>query len=224
MRHTRGRVVEVESLAELDGRLTAGARSMNGWRVTSVDLTDRGDAAARLRCRGCDVPGLPLRARGRGRRRGPRGDRLPGAPRRAGRRLPRCLYSPRELYDADAYPASLDARAYGWSQEHARPGRPARPDPPRPRDRRRARRLAGPQPAAPGGAHGRPRGGPRRAGVRRGGTTRPGASARPSSWPPVAGPGRWRRRTSAPTCPASGRGARRGRWPSWRECRRSDLR
>jgi predicted Rossmann-fold nucleotide-binding protein len=118
VRHTRGRVIEVDSLAELDRRLAAGARTMNGWRVISVDFDDRG-----AQLRGCDVAGATFL----GCRFGP-GDEadveargaivfpaIPDAPVDAYRGA---LYSPRELYDADAYPASLDARAYGWAQEH----------------------------------------------------------------------------------------------------------
>ena len=52
MKHTRGRVVEVESLAELDRRLARGATVLSGWRVRGVDLTERGAELAR-----CDVAG-----------------------------------------------------------------------------------------------------------------------------------------------------------------------
>jgi predicted Rossmann-fold nucleotide-binding protein len=118
VRHTRGRVVEVASLAELDRRLAAGARSMSGWRVTAVDLGERGTALRR-----CDVAGATFL----GCRFAP-GDEadieargaivfpaIPDVPVDAYRGD---LYSPRELYDAEPYPASLDARAYGWAQEH----------------------------------------------------------------------------------------------------------
>ena len=118
VRHTRGRVVEVESLSELDRRIEAGARSMAGWRVASVDLRERGD-----QLRGCEVagatfmgcrfaPGDEAEVEARGALVFPP---IPDAPvdaYRAG------LYSPRELYDDASYPVTLDARAYGWSQEH----------------------------------------------------------------------------------------------------------
>ena len=118
MRHTRGRVVEVDSLAELDRRFAAGAHSMNGWRVTSVDLADRGEqlrdtdvtGATFLGCR--FAPGVEADVEARGAIVFPA---IPDVPVDAYRGS---LYSPRELYDAAAYPASLDARAYGWSQEH----------------------------------------------------------------------------------------------------------
>jgi predicted Rossmann-fold nucleotide-binding protein len=118
VRHTRGRVVEVDSLAELDRRLAAGARSMNGWRLTSIDLADRG-----TQLRGCDVtgatflgcgfaPGDEANVEARGAIVFPAIPDVPVDPYRG------TLYTPRELYDAAAYPATLDARAYGWSQEH----------------------------------------------------------------------------------------------------------
>ena len=49
MRATRGRVAHVESLAEFDRRLAAGATTLSGWRVYSVDLTGR--TADLERCR-----------------------------------------------------------------------------------------------------------------------------------------------------------------------------
>jgi predicted Rossmann-fold nucleotide-binding protein len=118
MRHTRGRVVEIASLAELDDRLAAGSRSMNGWRVSSVDLGERGS-----QLRSCDVagatflgcrfaPGDEAGVEARGAIVFPA---IPDVPVDAYRGD---LYSPRELYDAEVYPGSLDARAYGWAQEH----------------------------------------------------------------------------------------------------------
>jgi predicted Rossmann-fold nucleotide-binding protein len=118
VRQTRGRVVEVESLSELDRRLGAGARSMDGWRVTSVDLRERG-----AQLRHCEVagatfmgcrfaPGDEAEVEARGAIVFPP---IPDAPVDAYRAS---LYSPGELYDAASYPATLDARAYGWSQEH----------------------------------------------------------------------------------------------------------
>jgi predicted Rossmann-fold nucleotide-binding protein len=116
VKHTRGRVVEVESLAELDRRLARGAASMSGWWVQGVDLTERGDALAR-----CDVAGASflgcLFAEGDAKRVEARGalvfppiPRVPVDPYRS------ALYTAPELYDDDAYPASLDARAYAWSR------------------------------------------------------------------------------------------------------------
>ncbi len=52
MKRTRGRVVHVESAADLDRRLDAGARSLRGWRVRGLDLTASGE-----RLLGCRVAG-----------------------------------------------------------------------------------------------------------------------------------------------------------------------
>ncbi len=116
MKRTRGRVVDVTSLADLDRRLRGGARSLAGWRLVRLDLTDRvgallersveealflgctfadGDAEAVHRAGGVVLPTIPD---------------VPVDPYRAR------LYSPRELYDTRRYRDSLDARAYAWSQ------------------------------------------------------------------------------------------------------------
>ena len=112
-------MVEVATLAELDHRLAAGARSLDGWRLSSLDLVERGALL-----RSCDVAGATFL----GCRFAP-GDEadleargaivfpvIPDVPVDAYRGS---LYAPRELYDAATYPATLDARAYAWSQEHA---------------------------------------------------------------------------------------------------------
>lgn len=115
MQRTRGRVVHVESLAELDRRLAAGATSLRGWRVRALDLTGRHDVLAALDVAGATflacrlAPGdddmlthggaLVLQVPGD----------LPVEPRGS-------LYAPTELYDAAPYTDSLDALAYAWSQ------------------------------------------------------------------------------------------------------------
>jgi predicted Rossmann-fold nucleotide-binding protein len=116
VRHTRGRLVEVESLGELDRRLAAGVRSLDGWRLTSLDLGDHGSmlrsldvaGATFLGCRFAPGDEAELEARG--------AIVFPAIPDVPVDTYRGTLYSPRELYDADSYPASLDARAYGWSQ------------------------------------------------------------------------------------------------------------
>lgn len=118
MKRSRGRVVQVESLEELDGRLAAGATTLRGWRVRGVDLTERHDALARVSVAGATFLGCRFAA----------GDAdriqasgalvlevppdLPIEPRAA-------LYAPEELYDTARYADSADALAYAWSQ---RPG------------------------------------------------------------------------------------------------------
>jgi predicted Rossmann-fold nucleotide-binding protein len=119
VRHSHGRVVDVDTLVDLDRRLAAGARSLAGWRVVGLDLTDRGEALLRcslssvlfLGCRFAD--GDEDRVRRAGAVVFPD---VPGAPVDAYRTR---LYSPRELYDAHPYEHSLDARAYAWSQAPA---------------------------------------------------------------------------------------------------------
>ena len=116
MKHSRGRVVDVTTLADLDRRLAAGARSLAGWRVIGLDLTGRGPAllersvaqALFLGCRFAD--GVEQGVRRGGAVVMPELPHTPIDPYRA------TLYSPRDLYDTDDYAASLDARAYAWSQ------------------------------------------------------------------------------------------------------------
>ncbi|WP_104107247.1 Rossmann fold nucleotide-binding protein [Nocardioides sp. 616] len=116
MRHTRGRVVEVDTVAELEWRLAAGARSLSGWRLRGLDLTPYGAALS-----ACDVAGAlflgcvlsasteqSLRARG-----AIVFPAVPGSPVDSYRSH---LYSARELYDTPDYQDSLDARAYAWSR------------------------------------------------------------------------------------------------------------
>ena len=119
MKHTRGRIVDVTSLPDLDRRLAGGARSLAGWRLVGLDLTDRvevllgrsveealflgctfadGQADAVHRAGGVVLPTIPD---------------APVDPYRA------TLYTPRELYDTPHYADSLDARAYAWSQGDA---------------------------------------------------------------------------------------------------------
>ena len=74
MKRSRGRVVHVDSLEELDRQLAAGATSLRGWRVRGVDLTGRHDALARVRVSGATflacrfAPGDDERVRAAGRR------------------------------------------------------------------------------------------------------------------------------------------------------------
>ncbi len=115
MKHSRGRVIEVTTLADLDARLAAGVGSLSGWRMIGLDLRERGPDL--LRCSleqalflGCTFADgedevasasgaivLPL---------------IPGVPVDPYRST---LYTPRELYDCADYAESTDARAYAWS-------------------------------------------------------------------------------------------------------------
>jgi len=117
VKRTRGRIVHVESLADLDRRLAAGARRLSGWRVRSVDLTDR--TAELQDCRvagasflGCSfAPGVADRLSAAGALVLPTIADVPVEVHRSG------LYTAAELYDTTSYEQSLDARAYGWAQK-----------------------------------------------------------------------------------------------------------
>ncbi len=118
MKHTRGRVVEIATPSDLLARFDAGARSLTGWRISGLDLTDLGpDLADRsvagtlfLGCR--FAPGVEDELREAGAVVFPEVPRSPVDPYRSS------LYSPRELFGSDRYRHSLDAQAYAWSQGH----------------------------------------------------------------------------------------------------------
>lgn len=116
MKRTRGRVVHVESLADLDRRLAAGATRLGSWRVHRVDLLQRGARLLNLDVRGAAFLGCRF---------------LPGeddALAAAGALVlpdvgasPLDVYRPHlytadELYDRKPYTRSLDARTYAWAQ------------------------------------------------------------------------------------------------------------
>ena len=118
---THGRLVEVESLDQLQELLTAGARSMTGWRLQGLDLTGHGDQLRRLDpsgavllgCRLAPADEASLRTRG-----ALVFPALPGVPFEPYRSA---LYSPAELYAglSGGYEATLDARVYAWSRQRA---------------------------------------------------------------------------------------------------------
>jgi predicted Rossmann-fold nucleotide-binding protein len=116
VRHKRGRVVEVDSLEELDRRLASGARSLDGWRLRALDLTAYGDQLAACEVAGATFLGCTL---------------APGVDAALGKRgalvLPKLrsvslntyrtsLYAPEDLYDAPAYLKTHDAHVYAWSR------------------------------------------------------------------------------------------------------------
>ncbi len=116
MHQTRGRVIDVNSLSDFDRRLAAGARSLAGWRVTGVDLSERGRALDAVSVAQSLFLGCSLAAHDEEslRRRGavvlPRLDDVPLDPYRT------TLYAPRDLYNTVRYADSVDARAYAWSR------------------------------------------------------------------------------------------------------------
>ena len=116
MKRTRGRVVHVESLADLDRRLAAGATRLGSWRLHRLDLAGRAAALAAYDVRGATFLGCTF-APGED-------DALVAAGALV---LPTVgsspldvyrphLYTADELYDRAPYPRSLDARAYSWAQ------------------------------------------------------------------------------------------------------------
>lgn len=115
--------VEIETLAELDQRVAAGATSMDGWQLQDLDLTGREEELARLDPRGALFLGCRLsdaaadRLRAGGALLFPAVPDVPFDPWRA------TLYTPAELYDRidDGYEATTDARIYAWTRSRGRP-------------------------------------------------------------------------------------------------------
>ncbi len=121
MRHSRGRVVEVDTVADLERRLRAGARDLDGWRLRSLDLRDAGErldgcrvaGAMFLGCRLDDEVGASLEARG--------AIVFPAFPDTPVDSYRAHLYSAAELYGDGRYAASLDARTYAWTEAEPEP-------------------------------------------------------------------------------------------------------
>ncbi len=123
-------MIEIESLGEFDRsveRALRGRRSMSGWQVQDLDLTNREEVLDDLDPRGalflgCTIPEpTAQRLRAGGALLFPSVPDVPFNPWRA------TLYTPAELYDGlDAgYDHTPDARIYAWSRD-ARHGRDLR--------------------------------------------------------------------------------------------------
>jgi predicted Rossmann-fold nucleotide-binding protein len=118
---THGRLVEVETLQQLDELIASGVRSMGGWRLQGLDLTGHGDALRRLEPTGALLLGCRLgpadenSLRSRGALVFPGILGVPFDPYRS------ALYSPDELYAGldDDYASTFDARVYAWSRQSA---------------------------------------------------------------------------------------------------------
>ena len=116
-----GRVVQVQTLAELDRLVADGATRMRGWRLQGIDLRDRTTELLALDPGGALVLGCRLdRPADEHLRHGgavvfPEIPDVPVDPYRT------ALYTADELYAHldEGYRATPDARAYAWSQ---RPG------------------------------------------------------------------------------------------------------
>jgi predicted Rossmann-fold nucleotide-binding protein len=117
VKRTHGRVVHVESEADLDRRLASGSRRLGSWRVAGLDLRGRGadllsrdvTGAAFLGCTFDEGDDDALVAAGALVL--PQVGESPLDVYRGG------LYTADELYDAERYRDTLDARAYAWAQE-----------------------------------------------------------------------------------------------------------
>jgi predicted Rossmann-fold nucleotide-binding protein len=116
--------VDIESLDQFDRLVAAGATSMAGWRVQSVDLSGRTDELRRLSPVGSLFLGCPLHdpvsrwIQDGGGLVFPAIPELPFDPYRAH------LYDADELYAGleDGYAATPDARIYAWSRQHEEKG------------------------------------------------------------------------------------------------------
>ena len=116
MRRTRGRVVHVESLEDLDQRLAAGATRLSGWRVHGLDLTDRARTLLQRRVAGATFLGCTFATGDADRVAEAGGLVLPALADVPVDPYRSRLYTAEELYGAGAYQTSYDARAYAWSQ------------------------------------------------------------------------------------------------------------
>lgn len=115
--------IEIETLADLDERVAAGATSMDGWQLQDLDLTGREDALRRLDPRGALFLGCRMseattdRLRKGGALLFPAVPDVPFDPWRP------TLYTPAELYDGleEGYEATPDALIYAWARSRRRP-------------------------------------------------------------------------------------------------------
>lgn len=112
--------LDIESLRHFDQVIAAGATSMGGWRVQSVDLTGRTSVLLRLMPAGSLFLGCALEEtaaawiRDSGGLIFPTIPALPFDPYRSG------LYAADELYAgvSSGYEATPDAQIYAWSRQH----------------------------------------------------------------------------------------------------------
>ena len=178
MRHTVGTSCELDSLAELDRRLAAGARSLSGWRVRAIDLSERGAALGRCRLAGATflgctfAPGVEERVTAEGALVLPDMPAVPVDPS-ATSSTPPPSCTTRPVRPASSTPGVRLVPAHGGPHRGSR--RLAGPHAARPRDRR------APSPVAPGPATGGGDGWPPGRARRRVRTRRPPGSA--TRWP-----------------------------------------
>ncbi len=116
--------VEIESLEHFDRLAAAGASSMRGWRVQSVDLTERTDVLLKLKPAGALFLGCTLTEPAEDWIRSGGGLVFPAIPELPFDPYRGRLYDADELYDglSGGYHATPDARIYAWSRQHVEKG------------------------------------------------------------------------------------------------------
>jgi predicted Rossmann-fold nucleotide-binding protein len=121
VRQQRGRIVQVDTLAEFDRRLAAGTTSLRGWRLRQLDLSGRSAELAEVNLAAATFLGCRF-ASGDAELAEAQGAlvlaAIPEVPVDVYRST---LYTAAELYDTPDYPSSVDARTYGWSQQKGDP-------------------------------------------------------------------------------------------------------
>src|SRR3546814_849432 len=117
MRRTTGPVIEVETLADFDRRVALGTRSLAGWHLQSIDLSERSAVLRSLPVAGALFLGCRFAADDEDSVRHRGGIVFPSVPDAPLDTYRGNLYTPRDLYDSPSYPDSLDARAYAWSRQ-----------------------------------------------------------------------------------------------------------
>jgi len=117
VKRTRGRGVRIETLQDFDRRLARGAHRLSGWRIHGVDLSSRSEQLATCRVSGATFLGCSFAEGDRARVEAAGGLVLPAIGNVPVDVYRSRLYEVDELYDTASYAASLDARAYAWSQE-----------------------------------------------------------------------------------------------------------
>jgi predicted Rossmann-fold nucleotide-binding protein len=116
--------VEIESLAQFDRIVAAGATSMTGWRVQSVSLLDRTPVLLALAPMGSVFLGCTLEEEAAAWIRDGGGLIFPAIPALPFDPYRGSLYDADELYaDLDqGYEATPDAQIYGWSRQQDEKG------------------------------------------------------------------------------------------------------
>ena len=112
------RPIEIETLADFDARVAAGARRMDGWQLQDLDLTGREEALGRLDPRGALFLGCRMSEATAGRLRAGGALLFPAVPDVPFDPWRPRLYTAEELYDGldGSYEDTLDARVYAWSR------------------------------------------------------------------------------------------------------------